>query len=289
MAYTFSRMEKLVAIFITVAVIITLTMAVFISSQKGLWRMKYTYTTEFKTGKGLKENMPVTLQNIPIGKIGKPRVDNENMVDVPVIIYSEYTDRVREDSVLVLSAGLIGGSELILYPGSPESKKLKNHAFVQSSDTERGELLKKKHELTMKATGLDAMLGNVTSFTKKLSDPDSDISGLLRNVKDITGELSYSMKEGNLSYIMRDPEFKGKLNGALEKLNGTLENLKSTTEMLKSKNDDLKATLENLKAMSENLKKLTGSLAPSDGKSKTQEKTPEKPAEKTAEKSTKKK
>ncbi|MEK6793325.1 MAG: MlaD family protein [Spirochaetota bacterium] len=244
MAYTFSRMEKIVAIFIAAALIIVMSLIIVIPTQKGLWRSKAAFTTEFKSANKLKENMNVTLQGLAVGKLIKYRINEENKVEAKVIIYGEYADRVREDSVLVLSAPLFGDGELILYPGTPDARRLGNNAFLPSSDTERGQMLKEKHDLTMKNQGIDVILGNVTQLTKWINDPEGEFKTLLRmlsapdgKVNLILGDvqaLTYKLRHAsNLEYFLNDPRARAEITASLKNVQKITENFVEISEKLK--------------------------------------------------------
>lgn len=243
MAYTFSRMEKIVAIFIAAAVIIVFSMVIVITSQKGLWRAKTTFTTEFKSAKSLKENMAVTLQGLAVGKLTKFRINEENKVEASLVIYGEYADRVREDSVLVLNSPIIGSSELVLYPGSPDARQLKKDTFLPSSDTERGQLLKEKHDLAMKNVGIDAILGDVTRLTKWINDPDGDFKMLMRGLSSSDGTVSrinlllndvhLLLRGSNINYYLNDPRARVDIDASLKNVRKITENFVDISEQLK--------------------------------------------------------
>lgn len=228
MAYVFSRIEKVVAIFIIFAIIIVISLVVLLNSQKAWLKRKYTYTTEFKTANGLNEGMKITLQSIPIGRLTGYDLNVDNRISANLEIYSEYVDRIREDSVLVLSAPPIGGAQLLLYPGSPHSEQLEDKAFLPSSDTERGALLKQKHEMRMQSGTIDSILNDVSGITGQINDPNGSIQKTLAHVEGILAEVEASAHHGNIYHLLHDPRFRDELFSILANVNTTLASVDST-------------------------------------------------------------
>lgn len=272
MAYSFKTFEKRVALLIVFSVVVVSAAAIFITANRGMFRAHTIYRTEFKSAKDLRENMRITLQNVQIGKLRTMQLNNENTIDVTVEVDRRYVDRVREDSVLVLKPGLLGGAgELVLYPGMPDTARLERNAFLQSSDTERGQLLKRKYELAQRATGLDAALDNVVELTegfKTLPDDVKQLMGSLNSVMDdasvIVNDLAQYDEEtgGVVGMLLYDIEMRKRLERDLMAIlaytASMMSNLDSTMRVVNERNEDIDAIIVSLRANLENLESITG-------------------------------
>lgn len=234
--YTFSRTEKFVAIFITAAVLIVVGGVVFVTANNDLFKQKRVFRTEFNSAKGLKVGMKITLKDFTIGKVRSIELNKENTIDLSIEIYNKYTDRIREDSVLVRIADLFGNSELLLYPGTPETKQLDDSAFLQSSDTEKGAILKSKYDILLAQEGLDGLIESVNDLATSLqytvdnvvNDPKGELRQTLVNIQEISSEISNSTaseEKGNLNYLLYNPDIRNRTSSILKNVDGSTKEI----------------------------------------------------------------
>jgi phospholipid/cholesterol/gamma-HCH transport system substrate-binding protein len=104
------------------------------------------------------------------------------MVDVDILIYNEYEEKIRENSILELVTSPIGlGTQLLFYPGRSE-KLLPEHAFIPSYDTPEGKALVASELVDRPVTddSVTRLLSNVNTTVVQLEKTVSLINDALQ-------------------------------------------------------------------------------------------------------------
>ena len=100
MKFGFRHADKFVGLFILVAVVfISSSLVVNHSINRRWFAQDYEYYTRFFSASGLSVGMPLKLRGFEIGKIKRITLNDQNKVDVTLIIYDTYIEKVTVDSV----------------------------------------------------------------------------------------------------------------------------------------------------------------------------------------------
>lgn len=261
MAYIFKKTEKIVAFFISVSLIALAILIVLIISQRNIFMTGKYYYAELKTARGIKTSTAITLQDVPIGTVRGITLDTNDTVRLKVFIYKKYTDRVRKDSVLVLKTQIIGASELVLYPGSSTSPLLEEDSYIETSDTTLGSMYKRQYENKIGGTAnVDTAIANINTIMASLNNPNQGLEPTLYQLHSILSQINMSVTDGNMGYILNNPDTKRILENSFNSLESIVSNAYTTTihlgrfsSMLNSKTPQIEKIINNTETLSSEL------------------------------------
>lgn len=261
MAYSFKNSEKLVIFFIFSAIVTLLIIIVLIVSQKNLFRSGNYYYAELKSARGIKQAIPITLQDIQIGSVKTVYLSDINTVNLKVFIYKDFVNRIRKESVLVLKTQLIGGIQLVLYPAPTNSSLTPEGGYIETSDTSLGSIYKRRYESkTAGNADIDLALENVNTLMQSLNNPDYGLSSVLFEFNSILTEFNLALTNGNIGYILNNPDSKRILESSFSSLETILSNTYSLTydlsrfsRMLNNKTIKIEKIIDNTEILSSDL------------------------------------
>lgn len=130
--------------FIFVCLTIALFVYIFIIKRVG---SNYDiYYGNFTSYKNVHVSMPVTINDITVGRVLKTELTKDNFIMATIDIKKEYTNRIRKDTVLVANINYISRrvDNLKLYPGT--NLIIKSGSFIETSDSKRGKILRDDYE-----------------------------------------------------------------------------------------------------------------------------------------------
>jgi len=285
MKFKFRHADKIVGLFILIAVVMLVVMAVFAGVNKKWFTKKVHFTSLFTSAEGLQIGMGVNLRGFEIGRVEAISLTADNQVDLAFYVYETYHDRVRPDSVIALPTALLGSAgALDFYPGLTEGDPLPDGTFIPSTQTVEGKLLVKTRKVDRPAGGdpisdilaeLPDILDNLDRTVVSIGDlaasldtgvkgqGDDSSSGSFRNIEDVTASLDSSMRDINavtrslasLSAELEDP------TGLVPRLldpSGSLDTLLNDDDVLW---DQILAILVEVEGAVSGINELSGSLA----------------------------
>jgi len=212
MPFKFKHIEKIVGVFLTIVLLVIITVIMLIGSKQRWFEKHYEFTTKFLRGEGLSPGIQITIKGIQIGEAKSVFLDEANWIEVTFSVYEEYAGRIRKDSAVRLNAPLIGGKSLEIIPGDRSMPVLASGSYIWSQDTEQG--------------------AKIIESKAREENPD-EITRILRNTERLTYNLS--TQEGNLNQTLEKIQtFFDMLNSQNGSLNQTLESLKDITKSIKS-------------------------------------------------------
>jgi hypothetical protein len=140
------HLEKLVSVFVIVAIIIIVS-ALLLMGSFGKWFASRTeYYTYLSSASGLSKGMDIKLRGIgfEIGQVEDFSLTNDNRVLLKLSVFNKYTSKLRVDSVLYVkkpTIGILGKVYIEISTGSENLPKLKANAFIPSNKTFEGRLI----------------------------------------------------------------------------------------------------------------------------------------------------
>ena len=141
MKFRIKYADQVVGIFVILAFALLALIMVAMGSRQRWFARDYKYFSRFTTSAGLSAGTPLLYKGFQVGRIVRVRLNDENVVDVNLVVFDAYADRVRENSLLELVTSPIGlGSQLLFHPGR-STELQKENTFIPSLDTPEGQRL----------------------------------------------------------------------------------------------------------------------------------------------------
>lgn len=145
MKFKFRFADQIVGLFVLTSVVFICLALILVGINKRWLREDLNYRTNFTSATGLSIGMSVSLRGFKIGELKSISLNDNNFVDVSIVIYEEYINRVVENSVLDLQTNPLGfRAILVFYPGIEKGEPLAENSFINSTAFKEGrELIKK--------------------------------------------------------------------------------------------------------------------------------------------------
>lgn len=257
MELKFSRMDRVVGIFIIVVLALMVGSVVLIGRGKDWFRPTVTYFAEFKENYNLAPGSPVKLYKADIGKVRSVALVGD-AVRVRLSIYEEYRTRFREDTVVTVESPTLIGSEYVaVRPGKPESRLIEPGGTVKSEEKRTLSEILAEYEVEETARRLTETIRNLADIIDELRDPDgplfrslNSIEKNLRNVETVTADLKDG--KGTVGQLLRSDELIDRVNTSMERLDHVLQNLEGATPEVTA---NLKESMEKIREITAHLEK----------------------------------
>jgi len=257
MELKFSRMDRVVGIFIIVVLALTVGSVVLIGRGKDWFRPTVTYYAEFKENYNLAPGSPVKLYKADIGKV-RSVVLVGDAVRVRLSIFEEYNTRFREDTVVTVESPTLIGSEYVaVRPGKPESRLIEPGGTVKSEEKRTLSEILAEYEVEETARRLTETIRNLADIVDELRDPEGplfrSLSGIeknLKNMETVTADLRDG--RGTVGQLLRSDELIDRVNGSMERLDNVLQNLEGAAPEVTA---NLRESMEKIREITDHLEK----------------------------------
>jgi phospholipid/cholesterol/gamma-HCH transport system substrate-binding protein len=181
--------DQVVGAFILLAIAALALALIFIGLNQRWFAKDYTFRSEFPSASGISPGTSINFRGFVIGKVASVMLNARNMVDVTLIIYDTYYDRVREHSLLELSISPIGlGDKLSLLQGRG-SGTLPEGAFIPRADSFSGKTLI-KHGLVDVPAKDDTVSNILASVGPLLNNANAAVVTLNRTLTEVNYALA---------------------------------------------------------------------------------------------------
>lgn len=255
------HLEKFVSVFVFLALFFLATMGIFLAKQKKIFSKKKNFYTVIQSIEKIEPGMEVILRgpNVPIGKIDGFSITKNNEVRIDFFIYQEYEERIRENSVIVFSApllGIIGNFKIEITSGDAYYPMVKKDDIVPSNQMMEGIFLlsmqkkEKDEEEIPLISKLNPLLDNLTTNLDPKGPLMSNITSLLYHLNIFTLQLN----QGGVFSVMGSPALKSNLERMTENINYLLASSDSLV------NNNVKAVLNDVNVLLHNLKRTTDTV-----------------------------
>ncbi len=264
MSFKFKHLEKIVGVFLTVVILVVITVIVFIGRERRWFEKQKIYSTKFFRGEGLSPGMMVEIKGIQIGEVKTIFLNVDNWIDVTFSIYEEYTSRITKDSVVKLRAPLIGSKVLEIIPGDKDMSVLESGSLIWSKDTEEGSRILRERKREEIPDEITRIISNVEQLTYNLSSNEGSLYKTLEMMQDFIEQLtseegslnktlasieaittSISEKEGSIGKFMDDNyELYDNVISLVEKLNLIMDDFRELSKTMAESSPGIKAAIE---------------------------------------------
>jgi phospholipid/cholesterol/gamma-HCH transport system substrate-binding protein len=196
------KYETIVGIFVVASLAALLIMVIIIAQQEGLFQEYVEYRAIFKNVSGLKTGSEVHLAGVTVGNVLNTSINPDGNIVVTFQVIKKYSDRIRKDSTATIGfMGLLGEKSLDLTPGSLSQPTIHPEGIVAS--IEPLDITQILSQAAPSLQNLQKVLNNLVSLTQGMSEPGSDFSHIMKNLKEIVAKVNQG--KGSLGLLVNDP------------------------------------------------------------------------------------
>jgi phospholipid/cholesterol/gamma-HCH transport system substrate-binding protein len=218
MAYKFKSMEKIIGIFIVVALLSVLSFVIMIGRGKNFFVKKNWYYTYFDNGEGISKGLNIFYKGVKIGLVTDVSLNTDDRIYTKFYVFREYGDKVKVDSVARFTKPILGSGSIRISRGAFNSQPLPNNSYMISYDTEQGKTLFKLNK--MEGDNIDKIVGNMEEMTS----PEGALVMTLSHLQTLTKSLNEFTKNMN--------QITGNIAGNKDQINDIILNLRLTSANL---------------------------------------------------------
>ena len=183
MEMEFSRVERLVGMFVIGVSLLLLSTLVIIGRGKDWFETYITYYTTFNESYNLQENAAVKLFKADIGKVKKITLEKDR-VRVKLVIQEQYASRIRQDAVAVVESPTLIGSEYIsIIPGSAQSPLIPEQGDIPSKEKRSITDIFAEFEVEKTAKMVVKAIQDISDVANYLSNPEGPLRTSMDNFK----------------------------------------------------------------------------------------------------------
>lgn len=251
MDIAFSRIEKLVGLFVVGIAILLVFTIVMIGRGQDWFADHVIYYTAFDESYNLKDNAAVKLFKADIGRVREITV-TEDKVRIKLAILAKYRSRIRTDTVAVVESPTLIGSEYIsIVPGSNTTQLLEENAEIPSRARKSLADIMAEFEVEETARKLVEALQDLSELAIFLKDPQGPLITTLNNVNAITGHVAAITAEieggrGTLGELVASRGLMAKVDHRLAQLESILADLKLASAQTPSTMERVNRNLKQL-------------------------------------------
>ena len=235
--------DQIVGLFVLIAIAALCAILILLGANQRWFAKDYYFTSEFKSGQGLREGMAIKMKGFQIGAVDEITLQEDNNVGIRFHIYDTYYEKITANSVLELSVSPIGlGGGLLFYPGIPTGELIPEGEKIPSLDFAEG-LRLVKLKLTEIPEGSDAVTNILNS-----------VEPLLNNVNSLVLTLNDTLESVNRSLEGDQTTPVGEILAQVAELTVSINTLISEIT------DSVSSTLANVDAITGEITSITGNL-----------------------------
>jgi phospholipid/cholesterol/gamma-HCH transport system substrate-binding protein len=258
MDLAFSRIEKLVGLFVVGITVLLVFTIIMIGRGKDWFADQVTYYTVFDESYNLKVNAAVKLFKADIGRVQEITV-SEDRVRMKLAILARYRSRIRTDTVAVVESPTLIGSEYIsIIPGSNNTELLEENAEIPSKARKSLADIMADFKVEETARKLVEALQDLSELAIFLKDPQGPLISTLNNVNAITGNVAAITAEiekgrGTLGELVASRGLMAKVDERLTQLESILTDLKQASAKTPAAMDLVNSNLSQLETAGRDL------------------------------------
>ena len=237
--------------FVTIGIVLFVVLIYFIGKQKNLFGSTFNLRSQFKTVSGLKIGNNVRFSGINVGTVDAITLITDTTVVVDLVLEKDVQPFIKTDAqVSISSDGLMGDKVLVISPGTPNHKPVKDNDILASKSAIEMEDIMKSMKKSLDNVGLisddlaqlsDKVNNGNGALSKMISDEEfsSSLKNTLANLQTSSNEFAkFTTKmnngKGALSKMMNDEKFGNSLDSTMLNIQSGTKGLTETIEAAKS-------------------------------------------------------
>ncbi|MDR0324192.1 MAG: MlaD family protein [Treponema sp.] len=260
MKFSIRYADKIVGTLVVLALIILIVVIFTLGNSQRWFARDIEYKTYFTSASALSVNMAVRYKGFTIGHVKRVRLSDDDKVEVTFTIFEEYSDRVREGSLVEIRESPIGlGNSFIFHPGRgvqlieegsfiPEITSIEAKWLIASGQTALPEtdgdpinsIINQVMEIIeainvaiigsdeTDGSPLEHILKNIETATARVN---TQLSPIMDNLETLTGQIS-DPSGAVMSILSSDGPVYTELTSVISSIAGTIENLEKTSDFI---------------------------------------------------------
>jgi phospholipid/cholesterol/gamma-HCH transport system substrate-binding protein len=224
MKLQYSTMERMTGAFILLTLIVFLFTVAVVGRGKNWFRKHVVYYTTFEEGYNLVSGSRVKLLGTDIGSVTDVSLTKDNKVKVQVKVLTEYSSRIRTNSVATVESPTVIGSEYInIRPGTSKAAVIPPEGLIPSKEKKKLTEYLEQYEIGEKLEHLGKILEDLAQITDQLKDPKGPFFGTFSNLQEVTGTVEAG--EGSLGRLIKSDELYEHMDAFVATLQETADKL----------------------------------------------------------------
>ena len=224
MKLQYSTMERMTGAFILLTLIVFLFTVAVVGRGKNWFRKHVVYYTTFEEGYNLVSGSRVKLLGTDIGSVTDVSLTKDNKVKVQVKVLTEYSSRIRTNSVATVESPTVIGSEYInIRPGTSKAAVIPPEGLIPSKEKKKLTEYLEQYEIGEKLAHLGKILEDLAQITDQLKDPKGPFFGTFSNLQEVTGTVEAG--EGSLGRLIKSDELYEHMDAFVATLQETADKL----------------------------------------------------------------
>ncbi|MCA0445654.1 MAG: MlaD family protein [Bacteroidetes bacterium] len=240
MKFKFKYTNKIVGVFMLVALGLLIGSLILITIQQKVFVKKYVFKARFLDAEGLSTSTPIRFKGYEIGRITQFRLNEENTIDADFTVVEEYRTKIVENSALNKAKNPISGASTIeLLQGPDPQKILPEGGLIPSIEIPEGRRLVDEGLVIKTGDVISSMLVNTDRLLENLNRDNNEKSGALFralvNLADASEKLDKTMDQISVTFdkFNRDGNPQdGAIFRALKNMADLTEQLQTTTALI---------------------------------------------------------
>jgi phospholipid/cholesterol/gamma-HCH transport system substrate-binding protein len=231
MRLPYSTAEKIAGMILFCCFTFLLTVMILVGVGRDWFQSYNDYFVLYHEGYGILPGVKVKFLQIDIGRVKSLEITKTNNVVMKLIIQSEFSPRIKGDSLAnIKSPTLIGKEYIEITPGSSNSLPVPGGGQIPAVDPTTVEDVVATLQLRDKLAQFEEIMANLTSLTYQLQDSQGPILGTMDNLKRITGQVASG--EGLVGQLFTTDEVYNEILSLLKELRGVSESLNTSAAVL---------------------------------------------------------
>ncbi|MGA8181529.1 MAG: MlaD family protein [Desulfobacterales bacterium] len=237
--------EKMVGLFIIIAVSLALGIIVFIGRGQQWFKEKATYYIYFDEGYNLKPGSQVKLFNTWIGSVDKVELTKDNRVKVTIEVFKDLAGKIRSNSVATVDSPTIIGSEFIaITPGAIDLPAIPKGGVIPAKPKKTIAEYLKEFEVQKKIEDFGQLISDLRIVLERFKDPKGPLFSILNNVEDMTNKMKNG--EGSLGRLVMQEDLYRQVKLSIKEIRGISAGIKKLTGHMDDSVQSLPNTMETI-------------------------------------------
>jgi phospholipid/cholesterol/gamma-HCH transport system substrate-binding protein len=230
----FSRLERLVGIFIIGVSMLLLSTLVIIGRGKDWFETYITYYATFNESYNLQENAAVKLFKADIGTVKKITLEKDR-VRVKLAIQEQYASRIRQDAVAVVESPTLIGSEYIsIIPGSSQSPLIPEQGEIRSREKRSINDIFAEFEVEKTARMVVKAIQDISEVAQYLSNPQGPLRATLNNIQKTSGHVEQIASDlragkGPMGTVLKSDDLLKQILYNIERMGAILDSIQAAS------------------------------------------------------------
>ncbi|MDR3336344.1 MAG: MlaD family protein [Treponema sp.] len=238
--------DKIVGVFAIVAILAVVFVILMLGKGQRWFARDYRYLAYFESASGLSPNMEVQYKGFPIGKIKSRRLAENDQVEVVILIFDTYANRVREGSIVELQINPIGlGNRFQFYAGLGEAPLEEGSVIPRSGTPEALNLVNRGlASVPAQADSITILISRVITLLENLNQVVFDVEKAMQGTGDTSlGRVVGGFEEGVNSITRTSRDISRIMDQILADLEPTLANLQVLSDTMSDPDGTLTSVL----------------------------------------------